>query len=134
MSTCEFRAVDKDGRVVCQKIGQGDCEVSPNLCRECPGKQANCEHIRFTLAKTAPAPIIVRYATGRVEVWNNDPPALRFQRAACAVKAAPIQSPSQCLACTMRTCRALVEVQPVVQPIAHPGKVVQFPRPVAVAS
>jgi hypothetical protein len=128
MSTCEFRSVDKTGRVVCDKVEGGNNEVSPALCQDCPFKRAECEHLRFTLHKTAPAPIVVRYATGRVEVWNNDPPSVRFQRAACALKACPVQSPEQCFACPSRTCRVAAP-----QPAAV-GRVVSFPRPVAVAS
>lgn len=130
MTVCDFRSVDKDGRIICQKITEGDREVSPNLCRDCPAKQASCDHLRFTLSKTAPSPIVVRYATGRVEVWNNDPPNLRFQRAACSVKVAPVHSAAQCLSCAIRSCRAAVEAEPA----ARSGKVLPFPRPVAAAS
>ncbi len=131
MPTCEFRSVDKDGRIICKKITEGDNEVSPNLCRECPARKANCTHLTFSLLKTVPSPIVVRYATGRVEVWNDDPPALHFRRAACALHVVPIQSPVQCLACSARVCRVPVEPQPVP---AQAGKVVHFPSPAAVAS
>lgn len=130
MPTCEFRAVDKDGRIICKKIAEGDNEVTPNLCRDCPARKANCEHLTFTLRKTVPSPIVVRYATGRVEVWNNEPPALHFRRAACAEQVVPIHSPTQCLACAVRVCRVPVEPQPVAVP---PGRVVHFPTPAAVA-
>ena len=130
MTVCENRSVDKDGRIICQKISDGDREVSPNLCRDCPAKQAGCDHLRFTLSKTAPSPIVVRYATGRVEVWNNDPPSLRFQRAASSARVSPVHSAAQCLSCSLRACRAAVEVQPAVRS----GKVVPFPQPVAAAS
>jgi hypothetical protein len=130
MTVCDYRSVDKDGRIICQKITEGDREVSPNLCRDCPAKQVSCDHLRFTLSKTAPSPIVVRYATGRVEVWNNDPPALRFQRAACSVRVSPISAAAQCLSCAMRSCRIAVEAEPAVRS----GKVVRFPQPVAAAS
>jgi hypothetical protein len=130
MTVCDYRSVDKDGRIICSKIADGDREVSPNLCRECPAKQVGCDHLRFTLSKSAPTPIVVRYATGRVEVWNNDPPGLRFQRAACAAEVAPVHSAAQCLSCAMRSCRVAVGVEPA----ARAGKVIPFPRPVAAAS
>ncbi len=130
MSICEYRSVDKDGRIICQKIREGDREVSPSLCRTCPARQSGCEHLRFTLAKTEPSPIVVRYATGRVEVWNNEPPAIRFHTAACALKVAPVQSASQCLACSARTCRGVQEAEPA----ARAGNILVFPQAVAAVS
>lgn len=130
MTVCQHRLVDKDGRIICEKIREGDREVSPNLCRACPARQVGCDHLRFTLAKTEPSPIVVRYATGRVEVWNNDPPAVRFRTAACALKVAPVQGVSQCLACSARTCR----VAPEAEPAARAGNILVFPQPVAAVS
>lgn len=128
MTTCKYRSVDKEGRIICRKLGAKENEVSLALCRECPWKRIECDHLRFSLYKTVPAPIVVRYATGRTEVWNNEPPALHFRRAACALKVSPIHSPQQCAACTLRTCGNAGETERVAA-----GRVVTFPQPAAAA-
>jgi hypothetical protein len=131
---CEHRSVAADGRIVCAKITSGDNEVSPNLCRNCPAKTIACHHLRFSLQKSSPSAIVVRYAGGRTEVWNDEPPSISFLHAACAAKVAPIAGPRECAACSLR-------VTTFPQPQAREkadrrkpggGKVVPFPQPVAV--
>ncbi|MFN2290294.1 MAG: hypothetical protein ACK2UC_03775, partial [Anaerolineae bacterium] len=77
-TVCEHRSVSKDGRIMCGKIVEGDPEVSPNLCRDCPFKAVNCSHLRFSLRLSSPSPLIVRF-NGRTEVWDDDPPQLSFE-------------------------------------------------------
>ena len=130
---CEHRSVAADGRIVCAKISLGDNEVSPNLCRDCPAKIITCHHLRFSLQKSSSSAIVVRYAGGRTEVWNDEPPSVSFHRAACAAKVAPIASPKECAACSLRLTTL---PQPQVREKAagrkpRDGKVVPFPQPVA---
>lgn len=130
---CEHRSVAADGRIVCTKIALGDNEVSPNLCRDCPAKTINCHHLRFSLRKSSPSAIVVRYAGGRSEVWNDEPPSISFFRAACAAKVSPITSTKECAACSLRLATL---PQPQVREKAAPrrpreGKVVRFPQRVA---
>ncbi|KPL17210.1 MAG: hypothetical protein AMJ92_11975 [candidate division Zixibacteria bacterium SM23_81] len=99
---CEHRSVAADGRIVCAKITLGENEVSPNLCRNCPAKIIACHHLRFSLQKSSSSAIVVRYAGGRTEVWNDEPPSVSFLRAACSVKVAPITNPRGCAACSLR--------------------------------
>jgi hypothetical protein len=138
---CEHRTVDKDGRIVCKKIVQGDNEVSPNVCRSCPFKSVNCAHLRFSLSQSSPSPLIVRF-NGRTEVWDDDPPQLRFERAACSARVMPIDHPRSCAGCTLRQALQPPASRPALQePLmalpAEParqaqrttgtGKVVPFP-------
>jgi hypothetical protein len=130
---CEHRSAAADGRIVCAKITVGDNEVSPNLCRNCPAKTIACRHLRFSLQKSSPSAIVVRYAGGRTEVWNDEPPSVSFLRAACAVKVAPIASPKECAACSLRP---ITLPQPQVREKAvrrkpGEGKVVPLPQPMA---
>jgi hypothetical protein len=99
---CEHRQVTAGGRVVCRKAPKSDAEVSPALCASCPATLVGCEHLRFTLRKHAPVPIVVRYAGGRTEVWDDVPPAMRFERAACALRREPIGGPADCAGCALR--------------------------------
>jgi hypothetical protein len=130
---CQHRSVAADGRIVCAKITLGDNEVSPNLCRNCPAKTIACRHLRFSLQKLCPSAIVVRYAGGRTEVWNDEPASVSFVHAACAAKVAPITSPRECAACSLRlTTLPQPQVrQEGVRPKARGGKVVAFPQPVA---
>ena len=130
---CEHRSVVADGRIVCAKITLGDNEVSPNLCRNCPAKTIACHHLCFSLQKSSPCAIVVRYAGGRTEVWNDEPPSISFLHAACAANVAPISSPKECAACSLRLTTL---PQPRVRGKAvrrkpRGGKVVPFPQPVA---
>jgi hypothetical protein len=113
LKPCPFRSVDDEGRILCAQI-QGDREASVNLCRACPAAAINCQHLRSSLYRKNVMPLTVRYATGRVEVWNNTPPTVEFNRAACAAKTMPIHSPRDCMGCTLRL--AQVVPQAVLQP------------------
>jgi hypothetical protein len=100
-SRCEYRAVSKDGRVICRKIVEGENVVSPGLCRTCPFRAVNCSHLRFSLLRTSPSPLLVRF-NGRTELWNDDPPEVRFLQAACSVWVLPIGHPGLCSGCSIR--------------------------------
>ena len=132
---CPHRSVTRDGRITCNKIVEGDNEVSPNLCRDCPARQIGCDKLRFSLRKSSPRPIVVRYGNGHSEVWNDQPPKITFLRAACAAKIAPINDPRQCAACALRTAG-----EPALEEVSLPrkaprgGKVIPFPQRVAVAA
>lgn len=133
-SSCEYRAVSKDGRIVCSKIVEGDNEVSPNVCRACPFKAINCAHLCFSLCQTSSSPLVVRY-NGRTEIWDDDPPELELERAACTARVIPVYGPRSCSGCTMQQ-----PVQPsAAEPkrrkqAAVPGKVVPFPSHGALAA
>lgn len=135
LSPCEHRSVSADGRIVCKKIVEGDPEVSPSLCRSCPYKVLNCAHLRFSLRQRSPSPLVVRF-NGRTELWDDGPPELCLERAACAARVIPILDPGSCLGCPLR--------RPVQdgtthegrrpQPASRAGKVVPFPTREAVAA
>jgi hypothetical protein len=137
---CAHRSVDRDGRIICKKIVEGDNEVSPNLCRDCPAKQVGCDKLRFSLEKSSASPIVVRYGNGHCEVWNDEPARVRFLRAACMTKVVPISDPRQCAACALRAVREPVleeiplpqVVRPAHREVAVGGKVIPFPQRVAV--
>jgi hypothetical protein len=132
---CQYRSVASDGRVICTKIAEGDNEVSPNLCRDCPARQIGCDKLRFSLRKSSPMPIVVRYGNGHSEVWNDQPPKITFLRAACAAKIAPISDPRQCAACALRTAgEPVLEEVRLPRKVARGGKVIPFPQRVAVAA
>jgi hypothetical protein len=126
-SSCEHRKVSKDGRIVCAQIVEGDNEVSPNICRDCPFKAVNCGHLRFSLRQTEPTRLVVRY-NGRTEIWNDDPPELHFERAACSAKVLPIYEPRSCAGCALRKpVQAPVERPERRRRVAGAGRTVQFP-------
>jgi hypothetical protein len=102
LKPCQFRQVDAGGCILCNLIKGGDREVSVNLCRACPVQAINCQHLRAGLQKQVSTPITVRFATGRVEVWNDAPPTIDFKQAACAAKTMPIHSPRDCAGCPLR--------------------------------
>ena len=131
---CQYRSVARDGRVICTKIVEGDNEVSPNLCRDCPARQINCDKLRFSLRKSSPTPIVVRYGNGHSEVWNDEPPRISFLRAACAARIAPISDPRQCMACALRTADEPVLEEIPLPRVARGGKVIPFPQRVAAAA
>ena len=141
-TTCAHRSVARDGRIVCSKITEGDNEVSPNLCRDCPARQVGCDKLRFSLEKSSPSPIVVRYGNGHSEVWNDEPARISFHRAACAARIAPISDPRQCAACALRTAGEPVleeiplpqVVRPAHRKVARGGKVIPFPQRVAAAA
>ena len=101
LSSCEHRTVSKDGLIICKKITEGSSEVSPNICRACPLRAINCAHLRFSLRQVTPSPLIVRF-NGRTEVWDDDPPEILLERAACAARVAPIDHPRSCAGCSLR--------------------------------
>jgi hypothetical protein len=134
-SSCQHRTVAKDGRIICSRVVEGDCEVSPNVCRDCPFRSVNCTHLRFSLRQTSPSPLVVRY-NGRTEIWDDGPCELSFERAACTAKVMPVYEPRSCAGCTLH--------KPLQTPVKAPsrrrkaaamGKVVAFPshEPLAVA-
>jgi len=128
LSTCDHRAVSKNGRIICAKIVEGDNAVSPGICQACPAKAINCGHLRFSLCQTSPSPLTVRF-NGRTEVWDDDPPEVLLQAAACAAKVMPVKHSRACLGCALR--------KPVDAPVQQPvprkrqaaggGNVVSFP-------
>lgn len=127
LGSCQHRAVAKDGRIVCSRIVEGESEVTPNVCRECPFKAVNCSHLRFSLRQNSPSPLIVRY-NGRTEIWDDGPGELTFERAACAAKVIPIYEPRSCAGCTMRCPIQAAPTAPARRPAAAAiGKVVAFP-------
>lgn len=120
---CEHRTVSREGRIVCKKIVEGNPEVSPNVCRDCPFKAINCSHLRFSLRLSSPSPLVVRF-NGRTELWDDGPAELRFDHAACAARVAPIHSPQACAACAQRQ---LAQPEPARPAAALPeGRVVAF--------
>jgi hypothetical protein len=129
---CKHRSVATDGRIVCAKITLGDNQVSPNLCRNCPAKTIACHHLRFSLQKSSPTAIVVRYINGRTEVWNDEPPSVSFLHAACAAKIAPIHNARECAACSLRS-TPLPQPQVREKPARRKpeGKVVPLPQPAA---
>lgn len=135
LTPCEHRTVSTDGRIVCKKIVEGDPEVSPFLCRVCPFKLVNCAHLRFSLRQKSPSPLLVRF-NGRTEIWDDGPPELTLERAACAARVIPVVDASSCLSCPLRT--SLQE--PTLrhgrrsQRTGRIGKVVPFPTREAVAA
>jgi hypothetical protein len=134
LGLCEHRTAAKDGRIICSKVTQGDNEVSPNLCRECPYRAVNCSYLRFSLRQTSPSPLIVRY-NGRTEIWDDGPNELSFEHAACAAKVIPIYGPRSCAGCALRKpVQAPAQRQTQARKPAAIGKVVAFPshEPVAV--
>lgn len=102
LKPCQYRQVDTSGRILCGLIKSGDREVSVNLCRACQVPQINCQHLRASMQKNVSTPLTVRFATGRVEVWDNEPPTIEFQHAACAAKTMPIHSARDCIGCPIR--------------------------------
>ena len=131
---CEHRTVSKDGRILCTKIVEGDNEVSPNVCRDCPMRAVNCEHLRFSLRLSSPSPLTVRF-NGRTEVWDDGPPRLSFHHAACAARVVPIHGPRACAGCALRQ-EHLPAAPPTeaLDPAGPPARVVAFPGREAVAA
>ncbi|MGD8397608.1 MAG: hypothetical protein PVG11_01990 [Anaerolineae bacterium] len=126
-ASCEYRTVSPEGHIICKKIVEGDAEVSPNVCRECPFKAVDCRHLRFSLRHASPSPLIVRF-NGREEVWNDGPPELRFAQAACAERVIPIYGSQACAECPLR--EPVFATQPQAPAAATPprsARVVPFP-------
>jgi len=129
---CPHRSVSIDGRIQCVKIAVGDNEVSPALCQQCPALNCDCQFLRFALEKIVLTPITARWATGLVEVWDDQPPRITFRRSACSLKATPIISPAECLGCSLRlswqTEAPLHHAVPEVS-ILFADNVLPFPNP-----
>ncbi|MGB9299150.1 MAG: hypothetical protein WCD51_01010 [Anaerolineae bacterium] len=102
MGSCRHRSVSIEGRITCDKIAAGDNEVHPALCHQCPARRCDCQHLRFALEKIVLTPVTVRWATGVVEVWDNQPPSVSFLRSACSLETTPVVSPDECLARCLR--------------------------------
>ena len=134
-SPCDHRTVSKDGRIICAKIVAGDNAVSPEICYDCPVRAVNCTYLSFSLEKTSPSPLVVRF-NGRTEVWNDDPPEILFEQAACATQVIPIHGPRSCAGCTLRrpVNAAAANPAPRKRRAAVAGKVVPFPGRRAVAA
>lgn len=139
---CPYSSVTSDGRIICHKIIQGGKEVSPSLCRTCPVRACNCEHLRFSLRKISSSPIVVRYGNGKTEVWDNDPPKISFLWSACAVRVIPIENPEVCAHCSLHTS---VLSQPIAPQVCldsagingqevEEGKTIPSPQPVLAIS
>ena len=107
--------------------------MSPDLCRGCPSKAVNCSHLRFALRQVTPKPLTVR-CNGRVEVWDDDPPEICFEQAACLAKVAPIERPGACIGCVLRCPLDTPVERPRRRRVAGAGKVVPFPGAGAVAA
>jgi hypothetical protein len=133
LSICEHRTVSKDGCIVCAKIVEGDRQVSPDVCRACPVKAINCAHLRFSLHQTSPSRLIVRY-NGRTEIWDDDPPEVKLEYAACAAQVIPIEHPRVCAGCSLRQAVETAAERPERRPAARTGTIVPFPLREAVAA
>jgi hypothetical protein len=134
LSPCDHRTVSKDGHIICAKIVEGDNSISPERCRDCPFRTVNCAHLRFALRQITPSPLVVRH-NGREEVWDDDPPEIRFERAACVAKMVPIEHPRACVGCELRRLVEAAGEQPRRRRrVAGAGKVVPFPGAGAVAA
>lgn len=139
--TCPHRKVDDGGKVLCGLIKGGDREVSLDLCRVCPVPKINCQHLRAAMQKKVSSPITVRFATGRVEVWDDEAPTIGFKQAACAVKAMPIHSARDCAGCPLRLAHAQPQTaaqvagktKPAISgvPMVTPPDAVSVEQPVA---
>lgn len=99
---CEHRTVREDGRIICAKMVVGDNQVSARLCRGCPARACNCQHLRFSLQQLSFSPIIVRWGNGHTEIWDDQPPAVAFLHSACALKTIHISSLQDCIRCRFR--------------------------------
>lgn len=134
LSPCEHRTVSKTGRIICSKIVEGENEVSPHVCHTCPFKAIRCKNLRFTLRQITPAPLLVRY-NGRTEIWDDDPPEIRLEQAACAARVIPIEDARTCAQCAMRQpLQAPTETAARTQSGDSIGKVVPFPTREAAAA
>jgi hypothetical protein len=130
--SCPHRSVSIEGRINCDKIAADDNEVCPALCHTCPARTCDCQHLRFSLEKIVLTPITVRWATGLVEVWDNEPARISFLRSACSLTAAPVVSPAECLGCSLRlSWRTEVALHYAMPDASVPlaDNVLVFPRP-----
>lgn len=133
LKPCPFRHADDEGRIFCDKIKEGDREVTPNICRACPVAQINCAHLRATLDHQARPPIIVRWGNGKSQVWDDlAQDSVVLARGACAEKVIPIRSPRDCVGCALRKPVVIGEqLVSVAQPATVNSQMAADRRPLA---
>lgn len=100
--TCEYGKVWGDDDIVCSRTMLGDSRVSPNLCRECPARACNWEHLRFSVENPSLFPIVIRWVNGHSQTWNNQSADVSLIRSPCEAKAIRISSPRDCVGCALR--------------------------------
>jgi hypothetical protein len=98
---CTHRYVDEAGRILCNKVQDGDRQVSPTICRSCPIAEIDCVHLRASLTQATRSPILVRFGNGKTQLWDDPVAPLSFQHAACAAKTVPICSSLDCAGCSL---------------------------------
>ena len=98
---CPYRTAQLDGQLTCAKIGGPDREVTPDICAACPAAQISCAHLRFSLVKNAPSPLLIRWGNGKQEVLEADAPRVELARGACGEQVMPVHGPSACAACPL---------------------------------
>ncbi|MCW5850757.1 MAG: hypothetical protein KIT87_11840 [Anaerolineae bacterium] len=98
---CPYRTAQLDGQLTCAKIGGPDREVTPEICAACPAAQIGCAHLRFSLVKNAPSPLLIRWGNGKQEVLAADAPRVELARGACGEQVMPVHGPSACAACPL---------------------------------
>jgi len=131
MKGCEFRQVNEDGRIFCDKIAVGEREVTLAVCGACPVAAIGCDHLRFRLEQVESRRLVVRYGNGREEVWDDGPGRVEFVQAACAAKVKPIAGPRDCRGCALRSCVRQGLVAPPMAPrlVAKRPSAAAAPRP-----
>lgn len=98
---CPFRTAQLDGQLTCSKISGSDREVTADICAACPAAQIGCAHLRFSLVKNAPSPLLIRWGNGKQEVLEADAPRVELARGACGEQVMPVHGPSACAACPL---------------------------------
>jgi hypothetical protein len=131
---CPHRSVSDDGRVLCEKIVDQNNAVSPQVCRDCQFRVIDCSHLRFTLSLSSTTPLMVR-CNGRTEVWDDGPPKVALDRAACVAKVSQIEHPAVCAGCSRRlpVLSGGEQVIPKLPPVGS-SKVIPFPSRAAMAA
>ena len=98
---CPYRTAQLDGQLTCAKIGGSDREVTPDICAACPAAQIGCAHLRFSLVKNAPSPLLIRWGNGKQELLEADAPRVELARGACGEQVMPVHGPATCAACPL---------------------------------
>ena len=98
---CPYRTAQLDGQLTCAKIGGPDREVTPDICAACPAAQISCAHLRFSLVKNAPSPLLIRWGNGKQELLEADAPKVELARGACGEQVMPVHGPATCAACPL---------------------------------
>lgn len=109
---CPHRTVDREGRIVCDQVKEGEREVTLQACRMCPVSKVNCAHLRATLLHWSRPPITIRYGNGKTEIWDAEPPTLSVRRSACAALAIPLASTHDCAGCALHQAPCFVSMPP----------------------